>query len=150
MAKKFEAAIKDWYDNSQRADLSYLDLATESKPTASQLAHNLQVIFDRLSLHSSVSIKEHYIVVSKLQTLEKSIEDLKSELTSVKKALTSIQKEVFSHKPLSAQEVHSLALSLIKEPKQIEQQAVHLLKELKEQTSKVETLIHEVNHYLTS
>nr|UUL70694.1 P1 [Taro bacilliform virus]WIF19197.1 P1 protein [Taro bacilliform virus] len=150
MAKKFEAAIKDWYDNSRRADLSYLDLATESKPTASQLAHNLQVIFDRLSLHSSVSIKEHYEVISRLQSIEKSVEDLKSDLASVKKALTSIQKEVFSHKPLSAQEVHSLALSLIKEPKQIEQQAVHLLKELKEQTSKVQALLHEVNSLIRS
>ncbi|AAN75638.1 unknown [Taro bacilliform virus] len=144
MAKKFEAAIKDWYDNSRRADLSYLDLATTTKPSASQLAHNLQVIFDRLSLHSSVSIKEHYEVVSKLHSLEKSIEELKSELTTVKRALTSIQKEVFTHKPLTAQEVQTLAQSLIKEPKQIEQQAVFLLKELKEQTAKIQALLHEL------
>ncbi|KAG6490940.1 hypothetical protein ZIOFF_052275 [Zingiber officinale] len=71
MAERLEKAIKDWYQNSRVADLEYLDLATEVR--LRDISHNIDVVYDRLILHSRISRSEY-------RTLLKVINENQAEL----------------------------------------------------------------------
>ncbi|KAG6532201.1 hypothetical protein ZIOFF_006040 [Zingiber officinale] len=71
MSRRWEIAIQEWYAKAPTANLEYLDLA-ETKPTVKELARNIAVIFDRLSLSNRVNLKN-------FKQIQEDIEVLKGE-----------------------------------------------------------------------
>ena len=90
MSKRWEEAIENWYNT--RVRLEYLDLAYIEKPSNKNLAHNISVIYDRLNLHSRVSIKNQILVVEELSKINENL--YKSQLISFERKLSHYLSEI--------------------------------------------------------
>lgn len=140
MSIRWEQSIEDWYQKSHTGNLEYLDLAEVPKPTTRQLAHNISVLFDRISLSSRVQIRnqkliqEHLILyIQKQEKLEKDIEELKTSITKISE-----------RKPLTKENVFSLVAKISEQPKLIEQQTEALLIEVSKRIEQLEHMIKKV------
>ena len=89
MSKRWEEAIENWYNT--RVRLEYLDLTNIEIPTNKYLAHNISVIYDRLNLHSRVSIKNQTLVVEELSKINKNLQ--KSHFISFERKLSQYLSE---------------------------------------------------------
>ncbi|UNA88847.1 P1 [Badnavirus ziziphi] len=137
MSERFESAIKKWYEESATANLEYLDLAENQKPSLSHINHNISVIYDRVSLFAKVSLKQFK------QILEEN-HSFKFEIINLRKHISVLEKEIHSSKPLSKAEIRELVVEISKQPKLVEEQALKLTEALNKQVKKVESLLHEV------
>ncbi|ATZ69457.1 ORF1 protein [Cacao swollen shoot CE virus] len=137
MSARWENSIQEWYEKSHTANLEYLDLATTSKVTNNQLAHNLAVIFDRISLGNRVFLKNLKQIQESVLTLERKIE---SQSTSLKK----IQTQLKENRPLTEDTVKSLVREIAQQPKLVEEQALRLTQELETKLERVEKLLHQL------
>lgn len=135
MSEVFEKSIEDWYSKSRTARLEYLDLAEEPKISNSQLAHNLSVVFDRISLLSKVSLKNFKLILERLSVLE-----LKIKKNSLK--IKNIQK------PLSEQQIEALVAKLTLQPKEIEERTINLAAELRKEVSQLKLMLAKVEKLL--
>lgn len=135
MSEVFERSIEDWYSKSRTARLEHLDLAEEPKVCNRQLAHNLSVVFDRISLLSKVSLKNFKLILERLSELE-----LKIEKNTIK--IKNIQK------PLSEQQLEALVTKLTAQPKEIEERTIHLATELRKEVSQLKLMIAKVEKLL--
>nr|AIK01822.1 ORF1 [Piper yellow mottle virus] len=135
MSEVFEKSIEDWYSKSRTARLEYLDLAEEPKISNSQLAHNLSVVFDRISLLSKVTLKNFKLILERLSVLEPKIEK-----NSIK--IKNIQK------PLSVQQLEALVTKLTAQPKEIEGRTISLATELRKEVSQLKLMIAKVEKLL--
>nr|GMD11868.1 ORF1 protein [Ipomoea batatas]GMD48453.1 ORF1 protein [Ipomoea batatas] len=131
MSERWEKSLQDWYD-SRRSHLEYLDLETVSKPTLSQLAHNLSIVRDNNNLHTKVLLKRCYVLEEKLE-----------------KGLEALTEEFLSSRPLTAKEVKELVVEIAEQPKLVEQEALKLTEELKGKLDKVEGLIKDLKEFIT-
>ncbi|QHF16178.1 hypothetical protein KM754_gp1 [Camellia lemon glow virus] len=148
MSERWERSIEEWYEKSHTASLSYLDLAQTQKPTQSELAHNLSVIFDRQNLSSRVLIKNHKQILEQIQHLDLKISKFERKLNSLVKDLSSLSSFLVENKPLTKSEVKSLVLEISQQPKLVEEQTVFLAKQLQEKVDKVEVILHQVKSLL--
>ncbi|ABR01168.1 hypothetical protein [Lucky bamboo bacilliform virus] len=146
MSQRFEAEIQNWYDHRSKHPLTYLDLATDIKPSPvhSCLLNNLVVTYDRLSLHSRLEIKHHYLI---RELLEKNIDELRKENRQLKARLTAIESELKARQPLTKAEVRSLVQEIAAQPKLIEEQSEKLLKEVQKQVKDLREALNEVRTY---
>nr|AIK01818.1 ORF1 [Piper yellow mottle virus] len=135
MSEVFERSIEDWYSKSRTARLEYLDLAEEPKVCNRQLAHNLSVVFDRISLLSKVTLKNFKLILERLSVLEPEIEK-----DSIKNK--NIQK------PLSGQQLEALVTKLTAQPKEIEGRTISLATELRKEVSQLKLMIAKVEKLL--
>lgn len=135
MSEVFEKSIEDWYSKSRTARLEYLDLAEEPKISNSQLAHNLSVVFDRISLLSKVSLKNFKLILERLSVLESKIKK-----NSIK--IKNIQK------PLSEQQIEALVAKLTLQPKEIEERTINLAAELRKEVSQLKLMLAKVEKLL--
>jgi tetrahydrodipicolinate N-succinyltransferase len=90
MSKRWEEAVENWYNT--RVRLEYLDLANIETPTNRDLAHNISVLYDRLNLHSRVSIKNQVLVVEELSKINEKLH--KSQLISFERKLSQHLSEI--------------------------------------------------------
>lgn len=135
MSEVFERSIEDWYSKSRTARLEYLDLAEEPKVCNRQLAHNISVVFDRISLLSKVSLKNFKLILERLSVLESKVEK-----NSIK--IKNIQK------PLSEQQIEALVTKLTAQPKEIEERTISLATELRKEVSQLKLMIAKVEKLL--
>lgn len=135
MSEVFERSIEDWYSKSRTARLEYLDLAEEPKVCNRQLAHNISVVFDRISLLSKVSVKNFKLILERLSVLESKVEK-----NSIK--IKNIQK------PLSEQQIEALVTKLTAQPKEIEERTISLATELRKEVSQLKLMIAKVEKLL--
>lgn len=151
MSDRFEQSIKNWYQNSRTVNLEYLDL--ETKESLKGISNNISVIYDRLLLHSKVSITEYKSLIETLkqnhleitQTLQESLKEYKK----LQQAILQLQKEFLYYKPLTIGDIRSLVEEISKQPKLIEEQATSLIAELKQQIKHVEVLMQEVKRQVS-
>ncbi|ATZ69475.1 ORF1 protein [Cacao swollen shoot Ghana L virus] len=137
MSAKWENSIQEWYEKSHTANLEYLDLATTTKVTNNQLAHNLAVTFDRVSLSSRVFIKN-------LKQIRESILSLEKQVESVENSLKRVSKQLRENKPLTEDTVRLLVREIAQQPKLVEEQALSLTQELETKLNRVEQLLHQL------
>ncbi|WAK97198.1 hypothetical protein [Fatsia badnavirus 1] len=144
MSERWEQSISDWYEKSRTANLEYLDLSsTQSKVTTSDLANNLAVIFDRISLFSRISIKNHKVLLEKFTALE-------AENRKLKQEVANLSKLVIENQPITKSQVLEITEQISKQPKAIEEQAVKLSLDLKLKLEKVEALIEKISSWTNS
>ncbi|KAK6924282.1 Zinc finger, CCHC-type [Dillenia turbinata] len=125
----------EWYEKSHTANLEYLDLASKSSVTNQHLAHNISVIFDRISLSSRVNIKSQKQILERIQDLEKENRKLRLEVANLTKVVTENQ-------PLTKSQVLEITTQISKQPKEIEERALKLTEDLSQKLARVETLIN--------
>ncbi|KAG6487553.1 hypothetical protein ZIOFF_056141 [Zingiber officinale] len=116
--------IKEWYNKSRTVSLEYLDLADTPKPKVFELANNIGVVYDRVSLLSKVSLKHFY-------ALKEENRALRYEISVLQKAVSSLEKEVLCQNPLTKTEVRELVREIARQPKLVEEEALKLTEELK-------------------
>ncbi|KAG6519299.1 hypothetical protein ZIOFF_022792 [Zingiber officinale] len=106
MAERLEKAIKDWYQNSRVADLEYLDLATEVR--LRDISHNIDVVYDRLIVHSRISRSEYRTLLKVINEnqaeLLNSLETTSKVQQKLQKAVFELQKEILFYKPLTVKD----------------------------------------------
>nr|QJC63534.1 hypothetical protein [Cacao swollen shoot virus] len=141
MSSRWENSIQEWYEKSHTANLEYLDLASTSKVTNNQLAHNLAVIFDRVSLGNRVFIKN-------LKQIQESILELHTRVDTVEVALRRLTKLFKENKPLSEFEVKRLVEEIAQQPKIVEEQALRISQELELKLKEVEKLLHNLGQVI--
>nr|QIM56924.1 ORF1 protein [Cacao swollen shoot Togo B virus] len=137
MSSRWENSIQEWYEKSHTANLEYLDLASTSKVTNNQLAHNLAVTFDRVNLGSRVFIKN-------LKQIQESIQELHTRVDTVEVTLRRLTKQFRENKPLSEFEVKRLVEEIAQQPKIVEKQALEISQQLELKLEKVEKLLHNL------
>nr|QJC63473.1 hypothetical protein [Cacao swollen shoot virus] len=137
MSSKWENSIQEWYEKSHTANLEYLDLATTQRVTNNQLAHNLAVTFDRISLGNRVFLKNFKKIQESLLEVEKQVESLDS-------ALKKISKQLRENRPLTEETVKNLVREIAQQPKIVEEQALRLTQELEKKLERVEQLLHQL------
>lgn len=145
MSARFERSIEDWYAHSRTVNLEYLNLEV-SKPSLSHLSHNLDVIYDRLSLHSKVSVSEYHKLLELLSDIHQSQSSFQRK---IQKELQQLQALVESQRPLTKLEVQSLVSEIAQQPKLVEKEALRLTSNLDNQVQRIEHLIKEVKHLIT-
>nr|WDR24965.1 gp1 [Camellia sinensis badnavirus] len=148
MSERWERSIEEWYEKSHTANLSYLDLAQKLKPSHSEIAHNLAVIYDKNCLSSRVTIKNYKTVSEQLTNLDLKVSKLERKLKSLEKDLSSLSSFLVENKPLTKTEVKTLVEEISQQPKLVEQQTVLLTKQLQEKIDKVEVILHQVKGLL--
>lgn len=140
MSERWERSVKDWYDNARTSNLEYLDLHTVTKSTKAQLSHNQDVIYDRLNLQSRVHLRNFKEILEKLFILETKFQNLAQTLARAQK----------DQNPLSESQIKTLFVNLSQKPKEIEAEALALSKELERKISRVETVLHKVEAWLSA
>nr|QJC63496.1 hypothetical protein [Cacao swollen shoot virus] len=141
MSSRWENSIQEWYEKSHTANLEYLDLASTSKVTNNQLAHNLAVTFDRINLGNRVFIKN-------LKQIQESILELHTRVDTVEVALRRLTKLFKENKPLSEFEVKRLVEEIAQQPKIVEEQALRISQELELKLKEVEKLLHNLGQVI--
>lgn len=141
MSAVFEKSIEEWYAGSSTARLEYLDLAEVSKVSHSHLAHNISVVFDRVSLLSRVSLKNFKLILEKLSSLE-------SKLSEEKIKIEKLEKLIKSSRPLTEQQVEALVLKFAAQPKEIEQRTINLAAELQKEVSQLKQMVVKIEKLL--
>ncbi|ATZ69484.1 ORF1 protein [Cacao swollen shoot Ghana N virus] len=141
MSDRWEKSIQEWYEKSHTANLEYLDLAASSKVSTNQLAHNLSVIFDRVSLGNRVQIKN-------LKQIQESVLDLDRKVSSLESKIQKLAKQFKENKPLSESEVRHLVSEIAKQPKIVEEQALLISQKLEEKLERVESLLLKLDHWV--
>nr|ASG91857.1 ORF1 [Cacao swollen shoot virus]ASG91872.1 ORF1 [Cacao swollen shoot virus]ASG91878.1 ORF1 [Cacao swollen shoot virus]ASG91884.1 ORF1 [Cacao swollen shoot virus]QJC63539.1 hypothetical protein [Cacao swollen shoot virus] len=141
MSSRWENSIQEWYEKSHTANLEYLDLASTSKVTNNQLAHNLAVTFDRVNLGNRVFIKN-------LKQIQESILELNTRIDTVEVALRRLTKQFRENKPLSESEVKRLVEEIAQQPKIVEKQALEISQQLELKLEKVEKLLHKLDQWV--
>nr|QJC63501.1 hypothetical protein [Cacao swollen shoot virus] len=141
MSSRWENSIQEWYEKSHTANLEYLDLASTSKVTNNQLAHNLAVTFDRINLGNRVFIKN-------LKQIQESILELHTRVDTVEVALRRLTKLFKENKPLSESEVKRLVEEIAQQPKIVEEQALRISQELELKLKEVEKLLHNLGQVI--
>nr|QJC63524.1 hypothetical protein [Cacao swollen shoot virus] len=141
MSSRWENSIQEWYEKSHTANLEYLDLASTSKVTNNQLAHNLAVTFDRVNLGNRVFIKN-------LKQIQESILELHTRIDTVEVALKRLTKLFKENKPLSEFEVKRLVEEIAQQPKIVEEQALRISQELELKLKEVEKLLHNLGQVI--
>ncbi|ATZ69470.1 ORF1 protein [Cacao swollen shoot Ghana K virus] len=137
MSARWENSIQEWYEKSHTANLEYLDLATSSKVTNNQLAHNLAVTFDRISLGNRVFLKN-------FKQIQESVLGLERKLEAVEAKLQKVQTQLKNNKPLTEEAVKSLVREIAQQPKLVEEQALRLTQELETKLERIEKLLHQL------
>nr|ATZ69452.1 ORF1 protein [Cacao swollen shoot CD virus] len=137
MSSRWENSIQEWYEKSHTANLEYLDLASVSKVTNNQIAHNLAVTFDRINLGNRVFIKN-------LKQIQESIVEVNTRIDTLEVALRRLTKQLKESKPLTEQEVRQLVGEIAQQPKIVEEQALKISQELELKLEKVEKLLHNL------
>lgn len=127
--------MKDYLDKSTEPE--YLDLYTVDKPTTKQLANNLCYLNHQAKLLSRVSLKHFF-------RLQEEIQELKAENRKLRTELVNLTKEVVENRPLTERRVQDLVLRITEQPKEIEQQAVRLTKDLALKLDRVEAILRKV------
>nr|QJC63599.1 hypothetical protein [Cacao swollen shoot virus] len=141
MSSRWENSIQEWYEKSHTANLEYLDLASTSKVTNNQLAHNLAVTFDRVNLGNRVFIKN-------LKQIQESILELNTRIDTVEVVLRRLTKQFRENKPLSESEVKRLVEEIAQQPKIVEKQALEISQQLELKLEKVEKLLHKLDQWV--
>nr|QJC63512.1 hypothetical protein [Cacao swollen shoot virus]QJC63518.1 hypothetical protein [Cacao swollen shoot virus] len=141
MSSRWENSIQEWYEKSHTANLEYLDLASTSKVTNNQLAHNLAVTFDRVNLGNRVFIKN-------LKQIQESILELHTRVDTLEVALKRLTKLFKENKPLSEIEVKRLVEEIAQQPKIVEEQALRISQELELKLKEVEKLLHNLGQVI--
>lgn len=127
MSARFERCIQEWYSAARTADLDFLDLSGLQKPSPSQIANNLAVIYDRLNLHSRVCIKDSHKQLELFSQIEAKLE---VSFQKIEKQQKELQKLIELQKPLSKTEVLGLVEEIAQQPKLVEQEALRLTEKL--------------------
>lgn len=146
---RFEKEIQEWYDKSLSSNLHYLDLATTTKPSNSDLANNIGTIYCNLNLLSRVHLKHDHQVQQRLREQDSKISDLIKDQRKILKAIASLQTEVVNLHPLTVFQVRKLVEELIQEPKEIEKKTAQLLEQTQLQIQKVEEITAKILHDLS-
>lgn len=141
MSERWEQSLQEWYE-SRRSHLKYLDLEDVSKPSTSQLAHNLSIIRDNTNLHAKVLLKRCYV-------LEEKIEDLQKQVKTLEKGLEALTSEFLASRPLTIKQVKDLVIEIAEQPKLVEREALRLTTDLKEKVDKVEDLIKDLKEFIS-
>nr|CAD59230.1 hypothetical protein [Cacao swollen shoot virus] len=141
MSSRWENSIQEWYEKSHTANLEYLDLASTSKVTNNQLAHNLAVTFDRVNLGNRVLIKN-------LKQIQESILELNTRVDTIEVALRRLTKTFRENKPLTESEVRKLVEEIAQQPKIVEKQALEISQQLEQKLEKVEKLLHKLDQWV--
>nr|QIM56929.1 ORF1 protein [Cacao swollen shoot Togo B virus] len=141
MSSRWENSIQEWYEKSHTANLEYLDLASTSKVTNNQLAHNLAVTFDRVSIGNRVFIKN-------LKQIQESILEVNTRIDTVEVALRRLTKQFRENQPLSESEVKRLVEEISQQPKIVEKQALEISRQLEQKLEKVERLLHNLGQVI--
>nr|ATZ69447.1 ORF1 protein [Cacao swollen shoot virus] len=141
MSSRWENSIQEWYEKSHTANLEYLDLASTSKVTNNQLAHNLAVTFDRVSIGNRVFIKN-------LKQIQESILEVNTRIDTVEVALRRLTKQFRENKPLSESEVKRLVEEIAQQPKIVEKQALEISQQLELKLEKIEKLLHKLDQWV--
>nr|ASG91889.1 ORF1 [Cacao swollen shoot virus]ASG91894.1 ORF1 [Cacao swollen shoot virus] len=141
MSSRWENSIQEWYEKSHTANLEYLDLASISKVTNNQLAHNLAVTFDRVNLGNRVFIKN-------LKQIQESILGLNTRIDTIEVTLRRLTKQFRENKPLSESEVKRLVEEIAQQPKIVEKQALEISQQLELKLEKVEKLLHKLDQWV--
>nr|QJC63481.1 hypothetical protein [Cacao swollen shoot CD virus] len=137
MSSRWENSIQEWYEKSHTANLEYLDLASVSKVTNNQIAHNLAVTFDRLNLGNRVFIKN-------LKQIQESLAEINTRIDILEVGLRRLTKQLKENKPLTEQEVRRLVGKIAQQPKIVEEQALKISQELEQKLAEVEKLLHNL------
>nr|QJC63486.1 hypothetical protein [Cacao swollen shoot CD virus]QJC63491.1 hypothetical protein [Cacao swollen shoot CD virus] len=137
MSSRWENSIQEWYEKSHTANLEYLDLASVSKVTNNQIAHNLAVTFDRLNLGNRVFIKN-------LKQIQESLAETNTRIDTLEVGLRRLTKQLKENKPLTEQEVRRLVGEIAQQPKIVEEQALKISQELEQKLAEVEKLLHNL------
>lgn len=136
MSAIWENSLKAYFEG-RSTEPEYLDLYIVDKPTNKQLATNLTYLNHQEKLFSKVSLKHFY-------QLHEEIQQLKAENQKLRKDLVSLTREVVENRPLTEKKVQDLVLKITEQPKEIEQQAVRLTKDLASKLDRVEAILRKI------
>nr|GMC80062.1 ORF1 protein [Ipomoea batatas] len=128
MSERWEQSLQEWYE-SRKSHLKYLDLEDVSKPSTSQLAHNLSIIRDNTNLHTKVLLKHCYV-------LEEKIENLQKQIIVLEKGLEALTAEFLASRPLTIKQVKDLVVEIAEQPKLVEREALRLTADLQGKVDK--------------
>lgn len=133
MSERWKEAIQNWYSQSHTSNLEYLDLATTTKVTSNQIAHNLYVVYDRTCLSARVNLRNFKLLLERCETLAKEVAELRTTLTN----LTTVLVET---RPLTKQEI----IELITQPRR---EIAKLQESLNQKLEIVELLLQQVEKW---
>ncbi|AHI90952.1 hypothetical protein [Hibiscus bacilliform virus GD1] len=143
MSRRWEEEIQKWYEQSSTSSLEYLDLASTSKVSNQQLAHNLSVIYNHSSLSSRVQIKNY-------KKIQESLDSIESRISKLESNLKNLTKTFIANRPLTQAEVTTLVSEISQQPKLVEAQALQLTEDLNKKLTRVEKLLHKLEQWSQS
>ncbi|CAM8966722.1 unnamed protein product [Rhodiola kirilowii] len=145
MADRFERSIQDWYQNRRTADLEFLNLAN---PNISDLSNNITVLYDKLLLHSKISISHFHrsqeLLSQQTDALESRLRRIEQTQQEILRSLQSIEDEVFHKRPLTQEEV----FCLIHETKNQEAEILRITTKTEEQQRQLLDLVSQLKKTL--
>lgn len=141
MSVKWEKSVQAYFE-SHKPELEYLDLSSLEKPPLKSIAHNLAYLNYQEKLQSKVLLKHLYVIQEKISELE-------AENKRLRKDLVSLTKEVVENRPLTERKVQELVVNITSQPKEIEQQAVKLTKDLQLKLDRVEDILRRLEGAVT-
>ncbi len=167
-SEQFERAILEWYNSDRHKDLEYLNIAfpkprlvpgilhfcyTESTyqhtlhTTQGQLNtivdliissfNLLDLTFDKSSLFSKVALKNFKLILEKQEEQSKGIRLLETKILKIEKSINKNSRDL-----LSELDNHKSSTS-----KTLEEKALRLTEEVREQVRKVEALVRELHKF---
>ncbi|KAG6503390.1 hypothetical protein ZIOFF_035702 [Zingiber officinale] len=122
MSRRWEIAIQEWYSKSPTANLEYLDLS-KTEPTLKELAHNIAVTYDRVSLSNRINLKN-------FKQIKEELEVLKSENKRLTQAVKDLTQEILENRPLTERQINNLLAKIVEQPKAVEERAMKLTEDL--------------------
>ncbi|KAG6469581.1 hypothetical protein ZIOFF_070510 [Zingiber officinale] len=121
-ARLEELSEKGFYgklENLRTTKLEYLDL--EVKEPLQGISNNISVIYDRLQLHSKVSIAEYKSIIELLNQIQDEIIRISKEQEKIQKGILFLQKEILILQPVTKEDLKKLT-SEISELKKVVQE----------------------------
>ncbi|KAG6523877.1 hypothetical protein ZIOFF_013764 [Zingiber officinale] len=140
MSRRWETAIQEWYSKSPTANLEYLDLA-KTEPTLKELAHNIAVTYDRVSLSNRINLKN-------FKQIQEELEVLKSENKRLTQAEKDLTQEILENRPLTERQINSLLAKIKEQPKAVEERTIK--EDLSKKLERVEELLYKLEAWTSS
>lgn len=115
-----------------------------------QTLYNCEVIWDRLSILSNVTLKNFHKILEFQQQQGDQLEKVKTQVHKLSKHLASLDLAVTNHQPLTKTEVKDLVLEIAEQPKLVEKEALLLTEELKKQVLEVKHAVSDLKKFIAS
>ncbi|QBB68758.1 hypothetical protein QKM20_gp1 [Epiphyllum badnavirus 1] len=107
--------------------------------------YNLSAFHDQANLAARVEIKHFHTLLEGVSRIEQSLEAVEGKVHRLEQEVGALKSGYLSHQPLTKGQVKALVLEIAKQPKLIEEEALKLTEELRQQIADVRALVERIH-----